>query len=140
MASRSKSDLNEILVDAYDKACAEYLRLYPNRPQPFLTCTYRSNDEQTALYASGRTKPGKIVTHAVAGQSAHNFNPSAAFDIAFIRLDNKLDWNKELFQIFAEIIVRIQPLVEWGGSWTKFSDRPHFQLKDWRKYIHQVVV
>lgn len=135
MASRSKNDLNEILVDAYDKACAEYLRLYPNRPQPFITCTYRSNAEQDATYAIGRTEPGKIITHAKPGDSAHNYNPSAAFDIAFIGLNKKLDWNKELFQIFAEIIIRIQPLVEWGGSWAGFKDNPHYQLKDWRKYI-----
>lgn len=135
MASRDKKDLNEILVDAYDKACAEYLRLYPNLPQPFITCTYRSNDEQTALYAQGRTKKGSIVTNAQAGQSPHNFKPSAAFDIAFITLSKKLDWSNGNFKKFAEIIKKIQPLVEWGGSWQNFPDIPHFQLKEWRKYV-----
>jgi len=137
MASRSKKDLNEILVDAYDKACAEFSVLYPNLPQPFLTCTYRSNDEQASLYAIGRTVKGRIVTNATAGNSAHNYKPSPAFDIAFVGLGNKLDWSKDLFEKFAEIIIKIQPLIEWGGGW-KFVDRPHFQLKDWRKYIHAV--
>lgn len=136
MASRSRSDLNEILVDAYDKACAEFAILNPLLPQPFLTCTFRSNDEQTRLYAIGRTHIGKIITNAQAGQSPHNFKPSAAFDIAFVGVNRKLDWNKELFAKFAEIICRVQPLVEWGGSWAKFKDAPHFQLRDWRKYIH----
>jgi len=77
---------------------------------------------------------GKIITQARAGESAHNYNPSAAFDIAFITLGKKLDWSKENFKNFANIIVRIQPLVEWGGGW-KFTDLPHFQLKDWRKYV-----
>jgi peptidoglycan L-alanyl-D-glutamate endopeptidase CwlK len=135
MPSRSKADLNEILVDAYEKACDEYSRLYPDLAQPFLTCTFRSNDEQTSLYAIGRTKQGRKVTNAQAGQSAHNYKPAPAFDIAFVGLGNKLDWNNDLFKKFAEIITKIQPLIEWGGGW-KFVDRPHFQLKDWRKYVH----
>jgi len=50
MASRSKKNLNEILVDAYEKACEEYAMVYPNLPQPFLTCTHRSFDEQAELF------------------------------------------------------------------------------------------
>jgi peptidoglycan LD-endopeptidase CwlK len=134
MASRDKNDCNEILVDAYEKACAEYLRLYPTEPQPFITCTYRSNDEQTALYAIGRTKQGKKVTNAQAGQSAHNYNPSAAFDIAFITIGKKLDWGSINFLRFAEIIEKIQPLVEWGGRW-EFVDLPHFQIRNWKSFI-----
>jgi len=135
MASRDKKDLNEILVDAYDKACAEYLRLYPNLPQPFITCTYRSNDEQNALYAQGRTKKGSIVTNAQAGQSPHNYNRSAAFDIAFISVGKKLDWNKKYFRLFADIIVKIQPLVVCGIDFKSIPDAPHFELKEWRKYV-----
>lgn len=135
MASRDKKDCNEILVDAYDKACAEYLRLYPTAPQPFITCTYRSNDEQTALYAQGRTVKGAKVTNAQAGESAHNFNPSAAFDIGFITLTKKLDWNKQNFRNFADIIVKIQPLVVCGIDFHSIPDAPHFELKDWRKYV-----
>ena len=132
MASRLKSDLNEILAQAYDKACAEYQLLYPNSPQPFLTCTYRSPDEQNQLYAQGRTEKGKIVTQAKGGESPHNYNPSAAFDIGFIGLNKNLDWSEVNFKNFADIICK-NPLIEWGGSW-KFKDTPHFQLKDWRKY------
>ncbi len=135
MASRSKADLNEILVDAYDKACAEYLALYPNEPQPFLTTTYRSNDEQTELYAQGRTNPGKVVTNAKAGDSPHNYKPASAFDTGFITVNNKLDWRPILFQRFADIICKIQPLVKWGGSFKTFKDAPHYELLDWRKYV-----
>ena len=38
-----------------------------------VTSTYRDNESQNALYAQGRTAPGKIVTNAKAGQSFHNF-------------------------------------------------------------------
>jgi peptidoglycan L-alanyl-D-glutamate endopeptidase CwlK len=33
----------------------------------------RTFEEQDALYAQGRTKPGKKVTNAKAGQSIHNY-------------------------------------------------------------------
>jgi len=135
MASRSLSDLNEILSAAYQKACVEYGKQYPAAPQPFITCTFRSNDEQDTLYQQGRALKGKVVTNARASESPHNYNPSAAFDIAFITLGKKLDWGKQNFKNFAEIIIRIQPLVEWGGVWKSMPDAPHFQLKDWRKYV-----
>ena len=38
-----------------------------------VTSTYRDNASQNALYAQGRTTPGKIVTNAKAGQSWHNY-------------------------------------------------------------------
>ena len=44
-----------------------------------ITSTWRDNESQNALYAQGRTKPGKKVTNAKAGQSFHNvFGFSAA--------------------------------------------------------------
>lgn len=135
MASRDKKDLNEILVDAYEKACAEYLAIYPNAPQPFITCTYRSNDEQNALYAIGRTKKGKKITNAQATQSPHNYTPSAAFDIAFITIKKTLDWSEKNFRNFATIISKAQPLVVCGIDFHSLPDAPHFELKEWRKYV-----
>jgi hypothetical protein len=43
----------------------------------------RSFAEQDALYAQGRTKPGKIVTKARGGFSNHNFG--VAFDIGVFK-------------------------------------------------------
>src|SRR5699024_11750500 len=39
----------------------------------------RTAAQQNAVYAQGRTKPGKIVTNARAGQSLHNYG--VAFDM-----------------------------------------------------------
>lgn len=127
--SRDKKDLHNELVNAYELAATKYKQLYPTAPQPFITCTYRSNDEQDALYAVGRTKPGKPVTNAQAGQSPHNYQPSFAFDIGFITLDKKLSWDKKYFKWFAECIESVS--VEWGGNWS-FCDPPHFELKAWK--------
>ncbi|NDB70468.1 MAG: peptidase M15, partial [Methylocystaceae bacterium] len=43
-----------------------------------ITSTWRDNEAQNALYAQGRTKPGKKVTNAKAGSSFHNYK--LAFD------------------------------------------------------------
>jgi len=54
-------------VRAWVEHCAsEGIRVY-------IYCGYRSHAEQTALYARGRTAPGRKVTNAKAGQSYHNY-------------------------------------------------------------------
>jgi peptidoglycan LD-endopeptidase CwlK len=130
MASRDKKDLRPELVQAYEKAKEKYYALYPNEPQPFITCTYRSGEEQNKLYNS---KPK--VTNAKAGQSPHNYNPSFAFDIGFIGTDKKMDWNIKLFTNFANCVKSVSDVTDWGGSWIKFKDAPHFELKNWKTYI-----
>jgi peptidoglycan L-alanyl-D-glutamate endopeptidase CwlK len=134
MASRDKSLLHLILLTAYDKAIVEYGSSYPNFPMPFCTCTYRSPEEQDRLYLQ-RPK----ITNARGLQSPHNYLPSLAFDLAFVTLTKKLDWNLINFKNFANIITSIEPLIEWGGSWKGgFVDNPHFQLKNWKGYIKNI--
>ena len=128
MPSRELKDLDSKLVNAYNLAKGIYANRYPNEPQPFITCTYRSNEEQNQLYALGRTVKGKIVTNAKAGQSKHNSLPSKAFDIAFIGLDKKLNWNKKYFKMFADIVKEVEPSIVWGGNFKSIPDAPHYEL------------
>lgn len=102
----------------------------------FLTCTYRDNDEQAALYAIGRSLPGKKVTNAKPGESKHNFvdaktgkPAAAAFDIAII-VNGKLNWSLDhpAWQLAGELGEELG--LEWAGRWTKFREGPHFQLKE----------
>jgi peptidoglycan L-alanyl-D-glutamate endopeptidase CwlK len=64
---------------------------------PVLVYTvYRSNEAQRILYAQGRTAPGRIVTNARPGQSAHNrtvglLPASDAFDACPL-IDGKPSW------------------------------------------------
>jgi peptidoglycan L-alanyl-D-glutamate endopeptidase CwlK len=134
MASRDKKDLHATLATAYDLAVQKYSTLYPTLPQPFITCTYRSNEEQDSLYKQGRTEKGKIVTNAKAGQSPHNYKPSLAFDIGFITLEKTVSWDAKYFKKFAECIKAVSNSTECGCDW-KFTDNPHFELKGWEKYI-----
>jgi len=132
MASRDKSDLHFELVSAYNKAAEKYKVLYPNEPQPFLTCTYRSPEEQNILF----TKVPQV-TKAKGGQSPHNFKPSFAFDIGFIGANKQMDWNVKLFKKFADLIAYESTQVTWGGSWVRFKDAPHFELKNWKTLINK---
>ncbi len=91
----------------------------------FVTSTLRTFFEQDELYAQGRTKPGDKVTNASGGLSNHNHG--RAFDVAFrsppaadpFADDNPWD---EIGAIGKSLGL------EWGGDWTGFRDRPHFQL------------
>lgn len=90
----------------------------------------RTYEEQDALYAKGRTKPGRIVTNARAGFSNHNFG--IATDGGWFRDGEYLDstepetaarLNKELADWAKE---RFGGEIEWGGDWRRFKDFPHF--------------
>jgi peptidoglycan L-alanyl-D-glutamate endopeptidase CwlK len=128
MPSRDLKDLDAKLVKAYNTAKGIYANRFPNEPQPFITCTYRSNEEQNQLYALGRTVKGKIVTNAKAGQSRHNSLPSKAFDIAFIGIDKKLNWANKHFKNFADIVKEVDASIIWGGDFRTLKDSPHFEL------------
>jgi len=81
----------------------------------------RTYKQQDALYAKGRTTEGPIVTNAKGGYSWHNFG--LAVDYVF--WDGKR-WTWEGDYARIGIIAKNLGL-EWGGSWTKFPDRPHIQ-------------
>lgn len=140
MASRKINDCHIILQNAWQKAEAKWSELYPDRPKPFLTCTFRPNAEQNALYNEGRINKNPKKTNAKAGESPHNYAPSYAFDIAFLPNDKptQLDWNPRLFFDFNKVISEIEPRIEWGGSWASFKDNPHYQLKNWKEYLKQL--
>jgi peptidoglycan L-alanyl-D-glutamate endopeptidase CwlK len=97
-----------------------------------VTCTLRSNEEQDALYAQGRTKPGKVVTNARAGQSAHNYG--LALD--FVPLVNgKPEWSASHphWKVAGELAVHHG--LEWAGTWTRFREFPHVQVPNWKALI-----
>lgn len=88
----------------------------------------RTYDEQNALYAQGRTKPGAIVTKAKGGESYHNFGIALDFckDQDIVRRGLQPDWNKEAYRPLAKAMdhVGLEPGLNW-----RFVDAPHVQLK-----------
>lgn len=107
--------------------------------------TLRTNEEQNALYAQGRTKlfdnAGKRlgkVTNAKGGQSIHNYG--LAFDIVIIldkdgdgkfetaSWDVKADNDKNGKSDWMEITNYFKSKGwVWGGDWTTLKDAPHFE-------------
>lgn len=88
-----------------------------------ITSTLRDNEAQDALYAQGRTKPGRVVTNAKAGQSWHNYG--CAFDFVPI-VHGKAAWDDlRLFERCGAIAETCG--LEWAGSWTGFKEMAHCQ-------------
>jgi peptidoglycan L-alanyl-D-glutamate endopeptidase CwlK len=88
-----------------------------------ITSTWRDNESQNALYAQGRTKPGKKVTNAKAGQSFHNYK--LAFDFVPI-VNGKAQWNDlATFKRAGAIGERLG--LDWAGRWVSFKELAHLQ-------------
>jgi len=64
----------ETLAPAFQKRvrgwCTEMVN---SKIPPLIYCGRRTMEEQTALFAIGRSAPGKVVTKARAGESFHNY-------------------------------------------------------------------
>lgn len=83
----------------------------------------RTYAEQNALYAQGRTAPGRIVTKARAGYSNHNFG--VAWDIGLFQGKRYLEESP----LYAECGRIGESLgLEWGGAWKSIQDEPHFEV------------
>ena len=89
-----------------------------------VTSTYRDNESQNALYAQGRTHPGKVVTNARAGQSFHNYR--CAVDVVPIR-NGKPVWatTDPVWKTVGKL--GKEAGLEWAGEWKTFKETAHFQ-------------
>ncbi len=88
---------------------------------------FRTYGEQMALWAQGRTKPGKIVTQAQGGQSAHNFGIAVdlCLDGYVDRAGLQPDYRPDSYEPLRELAPQYG--LVWGGAWV-WPDRPHVQL------------
>lgn len=111
----------------------------------FLTCTYRSNDEQAAEYAKGRDTHGNVIDlHAVTteekpGHSAHNVAypdgraAAMGFDFALYGDDGMhLDWNPRDQRWQDAVAIGEKLGLLSGGHWQTLHDWPHMELIGWR--------
>jgi peptidoglycan L-alanyl-D-glutamate endopeptidase CwlK len=140
MASRRIEDLHpdlQPLARRFVELCAE------RQVDVLITCTWRSNTEQEALYALGRTKPGRRVTNARWGESKHNQTdyadrPAArAFDAVPLLhgkpiwedpRDKDADWTNDFgWRVMGEVAEEVG-LVWYGREGAPFREAPHFQL------------
>jgi peptidoglycan L-alanyl-D-glutamate endopeptidase CwlK len=91
----------------------------------------RTLQKQQALYAQGRTAPGKIVTNAdgILIRSNHQAKGDGwgyAVDLAFLR-DGKPSWAEDHpWKLYGEMAKALG--LRWGGDWKALNDRPHIEL------------
>lgn len=87
-----------------------------------VTETYRSQARQTYLYEQGRTRPGIIVTQV---KKVGYHNSGNAWDICQ-NIKGKEYSDNDFFAKCGKIAKSLG--IEWGGYWTGFVDKPHFQI------------
>lgn len=126
-SSRDPQYLESQLRSRINLAFLDWKKLYPGKPQPFITDIYRDEIDQEKAFKSKNS-------NAHFGESLHNYIPSYAVDIAFKTAAGKPEWSKPLYRKFAPL-ARSYGLI-WGADWDndgKFeepgeTDMPHFQL------------
>lgn len=123
---RSESCLSSLALIAQKQARIFLGRLLNGGVNARIISGTRTYAEQGALYKQGRYgNPGKIITKANGGQSNHNFG--VAWDIGiFTKTGGYLGDGAEYDK--AGKLGR-SDMVEWGGEWKNFVDKPHYQLR-----------
>lgn len=100
MSSRRETyrqGLHSLYLPIYDRLCESL----PTCWQPYYG--KRSIEVQDSLYAAGRTAPGRIVTRARGGESAHNYG--CASDWTLFERSGKALWPKA-----------------GSGAWSQYKD------------------
>lgn len=140
MASRKLSDLHQ---PVYERAMRFLVELERQGIDVLVYCTYRSSDEQAALYAQGREdlpmvnalrkavklapiapEANRIVTRAKPGQSMHEYR--CAIDLVPIESGKPIwDSNHALWKRIG--MIGKWAGLEWAGDWQTFTEYPHFQ-------------
>lgn len=118
--------------DEVSKIIEEIEKALTGRAQIRIAQGLRTIAEQDALYAQGRTKPGKIVTNAKGGSSYHNYGLAVDFVLVIdgktASWDMKTDWDGDKIADWMEVVYVFKKYNwEWGGNWKSLKDYPHFQ-------------
>jgi len=127
MASRRLEDL----MPVFRARAVEWLAdCHAEELEILVYCTLRPNWEQADLYAIGRTKPGKRVTNAKPGESAHNYGLALDF---VPMLAGKAQWaNKKLY---GQAIALAEARQMESLRDSRFPELAHLQMPKWRELI-----
>ena len=125
-----------LLRDDVEQNCRIFIDLCKAQGLPVLvTSTVRDLEYQESLYAQGRTKPGSIVTNQKT-PSFHWDRVALAFDICKNVKGHEYD-DADFFKQCGAIGKKMG--FSWGGDWTDFVDKPHFQWDQQGKYTASMV-
>ncbi len=110
-------ELQEIAIEFEEKCKKAGLNV-------LITETFRTKQEQEALYAKGRTAPGNIVTNCKYPSSPHCWG--VAFDFCRNVRGREYDDSDGFFKRCGEIGKSLG--LFWGGDFRSFVDKPHLEL------------
>ena len=130
MASRDINDLSPECKQLAIKFLAECIA---QGEDVLIYCTHRPNAEQDALYACGRTVPGKKLTNCRGGQSKHNRvgkkgePASDAFDCVPM-LGGKPQWvDGKRYSKIGAIAEAVG--LKWAGRWSgSLKETAHMEV------------
>lgn len=90
--------------------------------------TTRSRAAQQRAYDTGHS-------HALPGQSAHDFLPSLAVDVAPLPINwNNLDAFRQLSVRVLQCASTLNIPITWGGTW-HMRDMPHYEISSWKETV-----
>ena len=92
---------------------------------------FRSIEEQEALYAQGRTAPGRIVTNA--RRSVHD--TGLAFDLGVFK-DGQYVAEGPDYKILGQLGTELGLI--WGGDYKVYPEEPHFETPDAKEALQQL--
>lgn len=107
-----------------------------------IVCSHRGQEEQERAFNAGNSK-------AHFGQSAHNYNPSFAFDFApwpcptkqvrgVIQIDSdSKEWEKAIF-VFKNTANRLGIEITCGADFKTLKDLMHIEIKDWKEKVKNI--
>lgn len=113
------AELFERYHDFYQPLREWFEQFQEFHPEAHISCAGRGEIEQESMFQEKRSR-------AHYGESPHNFN--AAIDV-FCIVPGIDIYDREWFE---RVLAPIIPShFEWGGSWKKFPDYPHIQVRNW---------
>ena len=130
----SSRDVKDLLPEVAHKAAFFIAKCKEAGIDVLVTSTHRDNEAQNALYAQGRTTPGKIITNARGGESFHNYR--CALDFVPM-LCGKCCWDDAAK--FRQCGLIAESLgFEWAGRWQgKLREMAHIQFTN-GKSLHDL--
>ena len=119
----SSRDINRLTPETKEKYIAFEKEMNDAGIKFIVTSTVRTQAEQDALYAQGRSTPGNIVTNT----RVSKHTSGEAFDIVLI-VDGKASWDASNPNWIRAGKIGVDNGLRWGGMWSH-PDYPHFELK-----------
>jgi len=127
LSARSQAKISELQPPEFQEQVRQLLlKGLEAGLRPEIVEGYRSQERQNELYEQGRTKPGAIVTQTKSSMHTKRM----AVDIAQLDEKGGITYNPKPPTFWDQMGAIGRSIgLNWGGDWSGFKDRPHFQYK-----------